>query len=80
MGCCMVAPGFARGRQGEIGICNSSGVYICNSIVNDLRHGNFICKSYVNYLRGEAGKGINPRSSCEDLFWLVMTYHDYVPA
>ena len=26
-------------------ICDSSGVYICNSIVNDLRHGNFICKS-----------------------------------
>ena len=24
---------------------DSSGVYICQSIVNDLRHGNFICKS-----------------------------------
>jgi hypothetical protein len=24
---------------------DSSGVYICKSVVNDLRHGNFICKS-----------------------------------
>ena len=24
---------------------NSSGVYICNSVVNDLRHGNYTCKS-----------------------------------
>ena len=24
---------------------DSSGVYICKSIVNDLRHGNYICKS-----------------------------------
>ena len=30
-----------------------SGVYICNSIVNDLKHGNFICKSPVQSL--EAG-------------------------
>ena len=28
---------------------NSSGVYICKSVVNDLRHGNFICKSEVIY-------------------------------
>ena len=28
----------------------SSGVYICKSVVNDLRHGNFICKSEANYL------------------------------
>ena len=26
-------------------IVNSSGVYICKSVVNDLRHGNYICKS-----------------------------------
>jgi hypothetical protein len=32
-------------------LCNSSGVYICKSIVNDLRHGNYICKSEGNYLR-----------------------------
>ena len=31
-------------------INNSSGVYICYSVVNDLRHGNFICKSEVIYL------------------------------
>ena len=29
---------------------NSSGVYICKSIVNDIRHGNFICKSEGIYL------------------------------
>ena len=28
----------------------SGGVYICKSVVNDLRHGNFICKSEVIYL------------------------------
>ena len=28
---------------------DSSGVYICKSIVNHLRHGNFICKSEVIY-------------------------------
>ena len=32
---------------------NSSGVYICKSIVNYLRHGNFICKSEVIYLTYE---------------------------
>ena len=26
-------------------LVDSSGVYICNSIVNYLRHGNYICKS-----------------------------------
>ena len=38
----------------------SSGVYICNSIVNDLRHGNSIRKSQVIYLSSagltEAGR------------------------
>ena len=29
---------------------DSSGVYICKSIVNGLRHGNYICKSEVIYL------------------------------
>ena len=29
---------------------DSSGVSICKSVVNDLRHGNFIRKSEVNYL------------------------------
>ena len=28
---------------------NSSGVYICKSIVNNLRHGKYICKSEENY-------------------------------
>ena len=32
----------------------SSGVYICESIVNDLRHGNFIFKSEGNYLIEQA--------------------------
>ena len=27
---------------------DSSGVYICKSIVNDFRHGNYICKSEEN--------------------------------
>ena len=31
-------------------LCNSSGVYICKSVVNYLRHGNFICKSEGIYL------------------------------
>ena len=26
-------------------MCDSSGVYICKSIVNHLRHGKYICKS-----------------------------------
>ena len=29
------------------------GVYICKSVVNDLRHGNYICKSEVIYLTYE---------------------------
>ena len=29
---------------------DSSGVYICKSIVNDLRHGNYKCTSEVIYL------------------------------
>ena len=32
---------------------DSSGVYICKSIVNDLRHGNYIWKSEVIYLSYE---------------------------
>ena len=32
-------------------LIESSGVYICKSIVNDLRQGNYICKSGVNYLK-----------------------------
>ena len=32
-------------------VADSSGVYICKSIVNYLRHGNFIYKSEVIYLR-----------------------------
>ena len=28
---------------------NSSEVYICKSIVNDLKHGNFTCKSEENF-------------------------------
>jgi hypothetical protein len=31
-------------------VVNSSGVYICKSEVNYLRHGNYICKSEVIYL------------------------------
>ena len=29
----------------DIDKVNSSGVYICKSVVNDLRHVNYICKS-----------------------------------
>ena len=32
---------------------NSSGVYIYKSVENDLKHGNFICKSEENYLLDE---------------------------
>ena len=34
-------------------LLHPSGVYICKSIVHDLRHGNFICKSEVIYLTYE---------------------------
>ena len=30
---------------------DSSGVYICKSVVHYLRHGNYICKSEVIYLK-----------------------------
>ena len=29
----------------------SSGVYICKSVVNDLKHESYICKSEENYLQ-----------------------------
>ena len=32
-------------RVRDAGQDESSGVYICKSVVNDLRHGNYICKS-----------------------------------
>ena len=32
---------------------DSSGVYICKSVVNYLRHGNYICKSELIYLTYE---------------------------
>ena len=32
-------------RTSDSEVCDSSGVYICKSIVNYLRHGNYICKS-----------------------------------
>ena len=32
---------------------DSSGVYICKSVVNDLKHGNYISKSEGNYLTYE---------------------------
>jgi hypothetical protein len=32
---------------------NSSGFYICKSVVNYLRHGNYICKSEGNYIPTE---------------------------
>jgi hypothetical protein len=31
----------------------TNGVYICKSVVNDLRHGNYICKSEEMYLTYE---------------------------
>jgi hypothetical protein len=40
-----------RIKAGDTSI-NSSGVYICKSVVNDLRHGKYICKSEGIYLRG----------------------------
>ena len=33
---------------------DSSGVYICKSVVNDLRHGNYICKSEGIHLLGRS--------------------------
>ena len=33
-----------------VSLFDSSGVYICKSIANDLRHGNYVCKSKVIYL------------------------------
>jgi hypothetical protein len=37
----------------DVNLCDSSGVYICKSIVNHLKHGNYICKSEVNHLTYE---------------------------
>ena len=42
--------------QGQLGgrpreAPDSSGVYICKSVVNELRHGNYICKSEESYLK-----------------------------
>ena len=34
-------------------MADSSVVYICKSVVNDLRHGNYICNSEGNYLEGK---------------------------
>jgi hypothetical protein len=31
-------------------VFDSSGVYICKPVENDLKHGNYICKSEVIYL------------------------------
>ena len=42
--------GFAEEILDDCRVGSSSGVYICKSVVNDLRHGNFICKSEENYL------------------------------
>jgi hypothetical protein len=41
---------------------NSSGVYICTSVVNYLRYGDSICKSEGNYRR-EVDTGIHPNNS-----------------
>ena len=40
-------------REVQRASIDSSGVYICKSIVNDLRHGNYICKSEDFHLRPE---------------------------
>jgi hypothetical protein len=37
--------GYKKNRSAKEGVSGSSGIYVCNSIVNDLRHGNYICKS-----------------------------------
>ena len=60
-------PSLVTGRLGlarELG--DSSGVYICKSIVNYLRHGNFICKSEGNYLGETIFTGIAPSSAGRD--------------
>ena len=41
--------GAVRGSVGSAPAA-SSGVYICKSVVNDLKHGNYICKSEAIYL------------------------------
>jgi hypothetical protein len=43
-------------------VLDSSGVYICKSIVNDLRHGNYTCKSEVIYLDELQKQILNPHS------------------
>ena len=46
-------PGTDLGSLQVTRSVQSSGVYICKSIVNYLRHGNYICKSEVIYLTYE---------------------------
>ena len=47
---------FARCASLREEPADSSGVYICKSVVNDLRHGNYICKSEVNLPERGAGR------------------------
>ena len=45
VGSCLLLPPVLAWREEDGSTRDPSGVYICKSIVNDLRHGNFICKS-----------------------------------
>jgi hypothetical protein len=49
--------GFRSARMAR----DSSGVYICKSVVNYLRHGNFICKSEGIYLQKREDGENTPR-------------------
>ena len=40
-------------EEGKQAVSDSSGVYICKSIVKYLRHGNYICKSEGIHLANE---------------------------
>ena len=44
---------WLEGRHFSIESSDSSGIYICKSVENDVRHGNYICKSEVIYLTYE---------------------------
>ena len=50
-----LGPQLASGCQVCTGhyLGDPSGVYMCKSVVNDLRRGNYICKSEVIYLTYE---------------------------
>ena len=62
-----------KARMKAVPRADSSGVYICKSVVNDLRHGNFICKSEGIYLCRRRRRRLCLRL-CRGLIWTASSY------